>query len=432
MALSSRAQEAEQNGKGLLIWEVVPNLWDPDTNPSGILSLGVAENTLMHDTLAKHIHENMALQNPAFTYGDGTMGSKRVKRAVSRFLTRHLNSFKPIEPAHVSMTNGCSSAIEHMSWAFANPGDGFLLGQPYYGTFIPDISARFGTKVLPVSFHDADPLGKDAVRKYEDVLLDAQGRGQRVAGLVISHPHNPLGRCYPRSVLIDLMKLCEKYQLHFISDEIYALSVWNNTVDKHPPPVQFESALSIDPTGIIDPARIHAIWGMSKDFGANGIRVGAIISQFNPSLYAALIPIGLYSSVSSLADHATANILEDDLWVECYIAENRRKLSEQYALVTSWAKKHDIDYAPGVNAAFFLWVNLGKAYRVHHSVAENEDIAQVLTKALMAQKVFLASGKDFGSEKPGWFRIVFSHDSPHLNEGLRRIIIALENTSSVA
>ena len=46
--------------------------------------------------------------------------------------------------------------------------------------------------------------------------------------------------------------------------------------------------------------------------------------------------------------------------------------------------------------------------------------------ALVREKVFLASGKVFGSEKPGWFRIVFSHQKELLEEGLRRIVRALE------
>lgn len=425
MSLSNRAHEAEEAIKGMDLWEVIPNLFDIETNPDGIVSLGVAENTLMHDVLRKHIHDNLALTNPAFTYGDGTTGTKAVKKSVSRFLNKHLKPFKAIEPAHITMTNGCSAAIEHLSWAVANTGDGIILGQPYYGTFVPDLTARFGAKLLPVAFGDVDPVGEDAVAEYERVLLDAQSKGTRVAGLVISHPHNPLGRCYSRGVLIALMKLCQKYKVHFISDEIYALSVWENTVDEHPPAIPFESALSIDTAGVIDPDLVHVLWGMSKDFGANGIRVGTIVSQANMSLHAAIVAVGLYSSVSSISDHVTVNILDDDAFVESYIAENQRKLSEQYTRVVSWAKKNEIDYAPGVNAAFFLWVNLGKAYTARHPGLETDDVTDLVMSKMMAKKVFLASGKAFGSEKPGWFRIVFSHADEYLDLGLERVIDAL-------
>ncbi|CEI69019.1 hypothetical protein FVEN_g4205 [Fusarium venenatum] len=425
MSLSNRAYEAEEAIKGMDLWEVIPNLFDQETNPDGIVSLGVAENTLMHDVLRKHIHDNLALSNPAFTYGDGTTGTKQVKKTVSRFLNRHLKPFKTIEPAHITMTNGCSAAIEHLSWAVANPGDGILLGRPYYGTFVPDLTARFGAKLLPVAFGEVDPLSEDAIAEYEKVILEAQTQGTRVAGLVISHPHNPLGRCYSRSVLVAFMKLCQKYKLHFISDEIYALSVWTNTIGQHPPSIPFESALSIDTADIIDADRVHVLWGMSKDFGANGIRVGTIVSQANMSLHASIVAVGLYSSVSSISDHVTVNILEDDTFVESYIAENQRRLSAQYIRVVSWARKNQIDYAPGVNAAFFLWVDLGKYYMERHPGLETDDITDLIMSKMMEKKVFLASGKAFGSEKPGWFRIVFSHNDVYLDLGLERVIEAL-------
>jgi bifunctional pyridoxal-dependent enzyme with beta-cystathionase and maltose regulon repressor activities len=45
--------------------------------------------------------------------------------------------------------------------------------------------------------------------------------------------------------------------------------------------------------------------------------------------------------------------------------------------------------------------------------------------ALLGEKVFLASGKQFGSERPGWFRIVFAHDVDYLRRGLERVLQAL-------
>ena len=70
------------------------------------------------------------------------------------------------------------------------------------------------------------------------------------------------GRCYPRDTLVGLMKLCQKYQIHLLSDEIYALSVWKN--EDAPKAEPFVSVLSIDTTGIIEPDLVHVIWGMSK------------------------------------------------------------------------------------------------------------------------------------------------------------------------
>jgi bifunctional pyridoxal-dependent enzyme with beta-cystathionase and maltose regulon repressor activities len=53
------------------------------------------------------------------------------------------------------------------------------------------------------------------------------------------------------------------------------------------------------------------------------------------------------------------------------------------------------------------------------------DDDSVIMQKLLAKKVFIASGADFGGEEPGWFRIVFTHPRAYLEEGLKRMIEAL-------
>lgn len=54
-------------------------------------------------------------------------------------------------------------------------------------------------------------------------------------------------------------------------DEMYALSVWRNTIDDCAKHDSFKSVLSIETHGIISPDLVHVLWGKSKDFGANGL-----------------------------------------------------------------------------------------------------------------------------------------------------------------
>ena len=58
------------------------------------------------------------------------------------------------------------------------------------------------------------------------------------------------------------MRLCQKRRIHFISDEIYALSVWEN--QKAPDAVGFTSVLAIETEGIIERELVHVLWGLSK------------------------------------------------------------------------------------------------------------------------------------------------------------------------
>ncbi|KAJ5210753.1 Pyridoxal phosphate-dependent transferase major region subdomain 2 [Penicillium cf. griseofulvum] len=425
--LSRRAQDVVDAGSGNPMWAVMKDAWDASSNPNGYVNVGVAENTLMHPELLKFINKKLELPAKYLTYNDGGGGSSRLKVAIAGFLNHNLKPVTPLQPSHIIATNGVSSAIEHVVWSFADQGEGILLGRPYYGTFIPDISLRSGGRVVPVSFGEHDPLGLDGVDKYEEALLEFhRTTGKKVKALMLAHPHNPLGRCYSREVLIKLMRLCQKYQVHFISDEIYALSVFENTVDEQPEPVKFESALSIDLTDIIDPRLVHVLWGMSKDFGANGIRLGVIISQANRDLHMALTGPTLYSYASGITDYLTTLMLEDFDFTTRYIQQNQKLLSESYAYTANYLKDNGIEYATGCNAAFFLWLNLGKRYRELHPEDECENVGERVMQRLLQKRVFLASGFLFGSEKDGWFRIVFTQGRDYLSAALERILAALE------
>ena len=241
---------------------------------------------------------------------------------------------------------------------------------------------------------------------------------------MLCSPHNPLGRCYSRKALVAYLKLCAKYQLHLVSDEIYALSVWENKEEGDLVP--FTSILSIDIDGIINADLVHVLWGMSKDFGANGIRLGSIITK-NKAFKEAMNSVAIYSYVSGISDHIVANLLEDDAWTRAYIEMNQARLSESYSFVAQCLQEYAVEFTPGSNAAFFLWVNLGSAYLAKHpDRRQSQDITAEIMQALLMQKLYLASGAVFGSETPGIFRIVFSHPRPYLEEALNRMLKALE------
>jgi bifunctional pyridoxal-dependent enzyme with beta-cystathionase and maltose regulon repressor activities len=82
-----------------------------------------------------------------------------------------------------------------------------------------------------------------------------------------------------------------------------------------------------------------------------------------------------------------------------------------------------------------VWCNLGtfaskskavdKAEIVDGDRASRIHDDKTIMQKLLAKKVFIASGADFGSEEPGWFRIVFTYPRTYMEEGLKRMIEAL-------
>jgi aspartate/methionine/tyrosine aminotransferase len=438
--LSTRGAEAATPGGNQQLFDVWSNLYDAESNPDGYVSLGVAENALMHKEMAQYINDTFDLPEDALTYGEGACGSKRLRAAMSHFVNRYFKPVSPVKAEHINVSNGVTTSIEGCAFALGNKGDGFLLGQPYYGSFPHDVGDRAGIKVAGVKFGHVDPISLEAAAKYEEALLQSESLGTKVKALILCNPHNPLGRCYSRETLIAIMRVCQKHRIHLISDEIYALSVWHNP--EYPDATTFTSALSIDTTNIISPELVHVLWGLSKDFGANGLRIGCLISQHNPPIISALKAHALYTFPSSPSDHIACKILENDEWTAWYIKENQKRLSENYALTIKSLNEYDIPYYQRSNAAFFVWVDLGEATRRRRrsgtvtTIAdlsigdgdgkESNDTTTDIMAKLLEQRVFLASGKAFGSERPGWFRIVFSQPREYLENGLGRMLKAIE------
>lgn len=381
-------------------------------------------HTELRDFLNSEAH--IGPNSRALTYGDGPFGSKSLRHALADFFNDYFHPAQPVQTDHLMITNGVTSALEHLAWNLTDPGDGVLLGRPYYRAFINAVQLRAGARIVPVTFGDVDPCGPDCVAEYESALIESNDRGTKIRALLLCHPHNPLGRQYSRDTIVGLMRLCQKYEVHLLVDEIYALSTWRNTVDL--PNIKdevFASVLSIATEGIIDPSLIHVLWGASKDFGANGLRLGVVVSQANPDLIAACRACAYFSSPSSFAENSVRAVISDRSFLEKYISTNRARMSAAYKFAVHLLDEHGIEHMPGATAAFFIWMNLGKKYAERNpdltKGKSGSTIAEVVQDQANKGKIFLINGDAMGAEQPGWFRLVFTQPERYVVEGIRRI-----------
>lgn len=80
-----------------------------------------------------------------------------------------------------------------------------------------------------------------------------------------------------------MLEFCQKYGLHYVSDEVFANTVFDEAVE-------FVSALELvrggdgdSGSGSIDPNLVHVVWSTTKDFGACGVRsVSIYLNPFIP------------------------------------------------------------------------------------------------------------------------------------------------------
>lgn len=273
-------------------------------------------------------------------------------------------------------------------------------------------------KFIYVRFNGVDQFSIEGVDKYEEALLEAQKAGIRVRGLLLCHPHNPLGQCYPRETLIKFMQLCNKYKIHLIVDEIYALSVYD--IDD-PKAVMFESTLSLEMDKHIHPDYHHVLYGMSKDIAASGIRLGCVYTR-NIVLRHAITALGTFHWSGCVNEKAAIAMLEDEKWVNEYLRISRERLATGNKLVRQILEDEGIAYHKGCNAGFFVWIDLRPFLSTSPDASlEARSAAQVeLVKKLLANKIYITNGDEMFAEEPGWFRVIFAQDERVVREGMKR------------
>jgi len=151
---------------------------------------------------------------------------------------------------------GASGCIDSLLYNICDPGDGILLPGPYWNGFDFGLRARVSVTPVLVSVPTIDAsLTSALILALEEALKSAKCP---VKALMITNPHNPLALCYPKAILEDCLRFCQKHNIHFISDEVYALSIFSNP--ELPEPTPFTSVLSLDLKEIgIDASRVHMI-----------------------------------------------------------------------------------------------------------------------------------------------------------------------------
>ncbi|KAH8888281.1 PLP-dependent transferase [Thozetella sp. PMI_491] len=237
----------------------------------------------------------------------------------------------------------------------------------------------------------------------------------KVKALLLVNPNNPLGQCYPREVLEECVKFCEKHDIHFISDEIYALTSYR--AHDLPAPNPFISAISLDLAALgCDPKRVHMIWSTSKDLGQNGLRMGCLVSQANEGVRTGAA-LWSTATVSSFTAAAVAHVLRSPR-LKDILKTSSERLSSAYTSMTDMLRRNGIDYVPA-NAGLFVFARLAP------DATTWEDESEVVQQ-LKEAGVIVSGGRGYHTADlaKGWARVA----SGIMSNLLSDLIVSLQRS----
>jgi aspartate/methionine/tyrosine aminotransferase len=234
---------------------------------------------------------------------------------------------------------------------------------------------------------------------------------------------------------------CREREVHLISDEIYAGSVYRQMSSDGTP--TFVSAMSLASkhehadSGLGLGPYIHLVYALSKDFALSGLRVGVAYTE-NTEILFALQKLNDFCQISSHTQLLVERMLSAQMerngvtesFVDIYLESNNHNIRSRSDKLVKCLNELDIPHLYP-DSGLFLWMDL-REFLPGLSSMESPDNESLESKEQRERVLYLSLMKEYGllftpgmsmrNERAGFFRCVFTAASEEEFElGLVRI-----------
>ncbi|GAA2703910.1 aminotransferase class I/II-fold pyridoxal phosphate-dependent enzyme [Micromonospora olivasterospora] len=326
----------------------------------------------------------------------GAAGIAPLREAVSRSLLEERGL--SYEPSQIMVTAGAKLSVFCVLSALVGPGSAVVLPVPHYGGYRGQIE-RLGGRI--VGLGTTPDTGYKLTRAQ---LRDALDDDTRV--VLLNSPANPSGAVYSADELAGLADVVVNHSsATIVSDEIYARFVY----DGRPAP----SLGSLGPEVL---ARTVTIDGVSKAYGMTGWRVGYAAGPRAVIDVARRVHAGLCNCAPSISQWAAWGALTGAPRDHHDPRRHQELRDLSHAVVDRWRGIRTVRPS-------------GAIYQLIELVPEELGIATGEEASFFESwtsraRVSVAHDNRFGA--PVFGRLTFSVPRPELEEGLRRLSVALE------
>jgi aspartate/methionine/tyrosine aminotransferase len=181
-----------------------------------------------------------------------TWGTRAFRQAIASDFTRRHGV--PVNPeTDVTVCCGSTEAMAATMLGIIDPGDEVIVFEPFYENYGPDIILS-GAVPRYVTLREPD-------WSFDPQEL-AAAFSNKTRAIVVNTPNNPTGKVFTRDELETIARLCRKFDVVAIMDEIYEHIVYGDA--------RHVSMMAIE--GMAE--RTVSINSLSKTFSVTGWRVG--------------------------------------------------------------------------------------------------------------------------------------------------------------
>ena len=364
-----------------------------------LLPLWVAD---MDFKVSSYIQEAIQKQTEHGIFGYSEVQEEYFE-VVRKWMKRHYDW--KVDSKWLIKTPGIVYALAMAVQAFTEEGDGVLIQQPVYYPF-SEVIIDNGRKLV------SNTLVQDESGRYGIDFEDFEEKivTEKIKLFFLCNPHNPVGRVWSEEELKRIGDICYKHHVVVVSDEIHADFVFRG---KHHVFAKLKKEYEEISVVATSP---------SKTFNIAGLQVSNIFIP-NPELkrkFRKQIDASGYSQLNVMGLVATKAAYEHgDEWYEAmhkYVSEN-----------IAYTKQFIEEKLPDITiveteGTYLMWLDFRK---LGLSESELEDL--IVKKA----KLWLDSGRIFGTAGKGFQRINVACPRKTLTEALTRLELAVKNDKIV-
>ncbi|OXA88952.1 MalY/PatB family protein [Flavobacterium hercynium] len=295
--------------------------------------------------------------------------------------------------------SGVIPALSAAIQALSKNGDKVIIQTPVYNHFYSSIENSGRIMIENNLLYNNGTYIID----FEDLAQKATDPKAKL--LIISNPHNPVGRVWTKRELQALGDICLQHNVVIISDEIHADLVFEGHL--HIPFASLGEKYSRNSVTLSSP---------TKSFNLAGLQVGYFFTkneQFRKSILSSfqLMGIELLNLFGITALITAYN--ESEEWLDAL----KEYLYDNYLFLTEFIALHlpHIKVTP-LEATYLVWLDctaLGKTA---------DDLSYVL---LEEQKLWINSGTMYGSSGEGFLRINIATPRSLLKIGIEKLLKGL-------
>lgn len=314
--------------------------------------------------------------------------------SATQFWFKNRHQFE-LDREWILYTSGVVPAISAILRAVTVPGDKVIIQTPVYNCFFSSIH-NMGCEILenPLVNHQGH-----YEMDFADLAQKAALPG--VKALLLCNPHNPVGRAWTESELLQLGDICQRHRILVISDEIHCDLMFPN--QKHQPYAALGADFQLNSVTCLSP---------SKSFNMAGLQIANIIAA-DPSLRARIdkaLNVHEVCDVNPFGVAATiAAYTEGAEWLDAlrtYIYGNYQLVKEYLGQELPYLKLTRQD------ATYLAWIDC------HAMNISSALIAETLSKNA---HLLVNEGTLYGDAGEGFIRLNMACPRSVLLEGLHRM-----------